>query len=295
MWFFKKKKEKNKEEINLNINILEDNFDFEDDQNNEENNELNEISEEKLIEEILTDFNTITNKNVKMIREFYICKIFSRVGLKDLEFNLQIISIDKNVNRIKKDCFYLSRVIDNIKVGVKIEKEELIKINKQVKDLRAFQNGVMEHLVELNNGSYGHLKISTVTVTINKKNEELEALYNSICKEISVFKSFEEASEFIYYNSGDFIEYIVKRYIDCVIETSNNDLINLYNKSYFLPSDAVISLDIKEWIDLYNKLKFVIKQLAKYKTISYPSCYDLFTIFEAKYAILMMRTEKSKK
>ena len=55
---------------------------------------------------------------------------------------------------------------------------------KQVLDLKAFQVGVLEHLTELNNGCYGYLKISTVTVTINKSNEELEVLYNSISKEI---------------------------------------------------------------------------------------------------------------
>lgn len=297
MWFFKKKKEKNKEEINLNINVLNDDFGLEEDKTSfeQKKEEKQELSDEQLVEDILTNFDVITTKNIRMTREFYICKIFSRVGLKDLEFNLQILSIDKNVNRIKKDCFYLSRVIDNIKYGAKLDKEELVKIYKQVNDLKAFQLGVMEHLTELNNGSYGHLKISTVTVTINKNNEELEALYNSISKEISSFRSFEEAAEYIYYNSGDFIEYVVTRFIDCVIETTNMDLIQLYNKSYFLPSDAVISLDIKEWIDLYNKLKFVIKQLAKYKTISYLNCYELFNSFEAKYAILMMRTERKKK
>ena len=96
-------------------------------------------------------------------------------------------------------------------------------------------------------------------------------------------------------NSGEFIEGIVNRFIECIKETTNEELNNVYNMHYFLPSDAVISLDIKEWIDLYNKLKFVLKQLSKYKTVSYPSCYDLFNSFEAKYAILMMRAERKKK
>lgn len=295
MGFFKKRKNKNKEEINLKIDTITEDI-FLEEKNDEVKEEVVEVKTyEQLQEEVLYDFQVITTKNIRMIKEYYICKIFSRVGLKDLEFNLQIISVDKNVNRIKKDHFYLSRIIDNIKAGLKMEQEELEKIYKQVSDLKAFQVGVLEHLTELNNGCYGYLKISTVTVTINKSNEELEVLYNSISKEISAFKSFEEASEYIYYNSGEFIEFIVKRYIDCINETTNNDLISMYTKSYFLPSDAVIALDIKEWIELYNKLKFVIKQLAKYKTVSYPSCYDLFNSFEAKYAILMMRTEKKKK
>jgi len=295
MWFFKKNKIKNKEEINLKINTITDDIFLENTLEEHEKEVVEVKSYEQLREELLVNFEIVSTKNNRMIKEYYICKIFSRVGLKDLDFNLQIIAIDKNVNRIKKDCFYLSRVLDNIKVGLTLELEELNSIHKQVMDLKAFQAGVIEHLTELNNGCYGYLKISTVTVTINKTNEELETLYNSISNEISVFKTFEEASEYIYYNSGEFIEFIVKRYIDCIAETANNDLISLYNKSYFLPSDAVISLDIKEWIELYNKLKFVLKHLSKYKTASYPSCYDLFNSFEAKYAILMMRTERKKK
>ena len=148
---------------------------------------------------------------------------------------------------------------------------------------------------KINNSSYGHLKISTVSVTINKNNEELEVLYNNIAQELKGFKSFEEAAEFIYYNSGDFIMNMVNSYINYIKESNNIDYISMYDKNYFLNSDVIISLEIKEWIELYNKLKFVIKQLAKYKTVSYPSCYDLFNSFEAKYAILMMRTERKKK
>ena len=45
-----------------------------------------------------------------MIKEFYICKIFSRVGLKDLEFNLKIFAIDKNVIRIYKYFLNISKL-----------------------------------------------------------------------------------------------------------------------------------------------------------------------------------------
>ena len=292
MGLFKRKKEMKKEEINLKIKNPEDEL-FEEEIKEEQVVEEKDIFQLK--EEILNDYYTITKKNDKMIRDYYICKIFSRVGLKDLEFNLQIISIDKNVNRIKKDCFYISRMIDRINHGLSFEYNELKQLNKQLTDLKAFQIGVLEHLNELNNGSFGHLKISTVTVTINKTNEELEALYNSISNEIANFKSFEEASEYIYYNSGDFIDKIVNRFILCIQETTSPELINLYNKSYFLPSDVIISLDVKEWIDLYNKLKFVLKQLSKYNSVSYPGCFDLFSTFESKYAILMMRSERIKK
>lgn len=299
MGLFGRKKDKRKEQINLNINLNNDVM-FEQDLEKkeveeQENQKVVVKTDEQLIDESINVFNTIANKNKKIIKEYYICKILSRVGLKDLDFNLQVITMDKHVNRLKKECFDLSRIIDNIKIGLKLEYDQLIKLNNQIIDLNAFQVGLLNQLTEINNTSYGHLKISTVTVTINKNNEELETLYNNIAEELKGFKSFEEAAEFIYYNSGDFIVNLVNSYIDYIQESNNEEFISLYDKHYFLSSDVVISLEIKEWIDLYNKLKFVLKLMSKYDNNIYIECHKLFNIFEAKYAILMMRTERRKR
>ena len=94
-----------------------------------------------------------------------------------MDFNLQMMSMEKNVNKIKKECFDLNRIINQIKAGLKCNRDEIVKLHKQVNDLFAFQNGLFNQLNEVNSTSYGHLKISTVSVTINKTHEELEKLY----------------------------------------------------------------------------------------------------------------------
>ncbi len=295
-----KKKDKRKEEINLNINLnddllLEDNArDINNIQPKFENIEVK--SEEQLTNEIISTFTMISNKNSRITKEYYTCKILSRVGLKDLDFNMQVITMDKHVNRMKKDCFDLSRIIDNMKYGMKLDYDKLVKIHKQVMDLQAFQLGVLNQLTEINNNSYGHLKISTVTITINKTNDELEKLYNNISNELKGFKTFSEAAEFIFYNSGGFIDNLVSTYIKYVKNSNNQEFINTYNRTYFLPSDVVISLEFKEWIELYKRLKYVLRLMIDYKNKLYIECDELFKIFEAKYAILMMYYEqKSKK
>lgn len=287
-----KKKEKNKEEINITIDNNDSLFL---EQSEEEVIPLeNEKTTEELISELTVTFNNIVSKNKRIVQEYYICKILSRVGLKDFEFNLQVVMMDKHVNRMKKDCFDLSRVIDNIKAGLQFKEEEIKKIYKKVMDLQAFQNGVFHQLSEINNNSYGHLKISTVTITINKTNEELEMLYNNISNELKGFKSFEEAAEFIYYNSGDFIDNLVNSYVEYVKTYNNSEYNTVYNKKYFMESDIIISMDIKEWIELYKKLKFVLKLMNNRDNNLYINCSKLFNIFEAKYAILMMRAEQNK-
>lgn len=297
MGLFNKKKNKKKEEILIDINFNKaDNINEKDITQNENVDIRKEVvlSDNKLKSSIINTYNIIISKNDRIIHEYYIIKILSRIGLKNMDFNIQLMSIDKNVNRLKKDCFDLSRIINNIKTGLKIETDELNKLYKQVNDLSAFQKGLLNQLNEINNMSYGHLKISTVSVTINKTTEELEKLYNNINEELKTFTSFEEAAEYIYYNSGDFIDKLINSIVSWIKETGNIELINTYDRKYFIPSDVVISLDIKEWIDLYNKLKFVIKIISKYRKETLILYKQLFDQFEAKYAILMMRTDNNR-
>lgn len=290
--FNKKRKNKNKEEINIAIDNDDSLFL---DQDNEELIPLEkEKDKEEMIYDLISVYKKIISKNNRTIQEYYICKILSRVGLKDFEFNLQIVMIDKHINRLKKDCFDLSRLINNIEAGLQFEEDEIKKIYKRVMDLQAFQNGVFHQLSEINNNSYVHLKISTVTITLNKDNEELEMLYNNISNELKGFKTFEEAAEFIYFNSGDFIGNLVDSYVEYVKACNNSEYNDIYNKHYFMESDIIISMDIKEWIELYKKLKFVLKQMNNHKNDLYINCSKLFNIFEAKYAILMMRAEQNK-
>ena len=297
MSLFKRRKKQKQEEINIDLispseSIIEEKPVEEKQETTEDL--LKDKSNEELTDELIYIFNKIVNKNDRIITEYYTIKILSRIGLKNMDFNLQMLSIDKNVNRIKKEIFDLTRIIANIKTGLELEREGVLMIYNQVKELFAFQNGVFNQLSEINSVSYGHLKISTVSVTINKTHEELEKLYNNICEELKGFTSFEAASEYIYYNSGDFIDKLINTFVQYVKESGNEDYIKQYDRKYFLPSDVVISLEIKEWIDLYNRLKFVLRLMNKHNKITFISYQELFDAFEAKYAILMMRADNNR-
>lgn len=295
MGLFRRKKVKKYEEINITF----EEHKFEDDiieVSNESNilkeeEEIQSYSNEELEKNIISKFKLIEQKNEKIIKDYFTCKILSRVGLKDLDFNLQVVAMDKHVNRIKKDCFDLSRVIENINSGLKLEGIELVKLNKQLDDLKAFQRGLQLQLNEIQNSSYSQLKISTVSVTLNKSNDELEKLYNNIALELKPFKSFDEASEYIFYNSGDYIYNLVDTFVTYIKGLGNKDYIELYTHKYFIESDVVISLEIKEWVELYNKLKLALRFIGNYDELNYKKYLTMFDKFEARYAILMMRTE----
>ena len=296
MGLFKRKKRLKEEKINIPI-FQENNIDDVDvieEQNNDNIDLLDKKTDEELLDELIFVFNKITSKNDRIITEYYTIKILARIGLKNMDFNLQMMSMEKNVNRIKKDCFDINRLITQIKAGLRFDRFEIEKLYKQVNDLYAFQNGLLNQLNEVNSTSYGHLKIATVSVTINKTHEELEKLYYSICNELKSFTSFDEAAEFIFYNSGEFIDNLINTFIKYIKESGNSEYIEMYDRKYFLPSDVVISLDVKEWIELYNRLKFILKIMKKYDKLSFIGYQELFDTFEAKYAILMMKTDNNR-
>ena len=296
MGLFKRKKRLTEEKINIPL-FQENNIDDVDvieEQNNDNIDLLDKKTDEELLDELIFVFNKITSKNDRIITEYYTIKILARIGLKNMDFNLQMMSMEKNVNRIKKDCFDINRLITQIKAGLRFDRFEIEKLYKQVNDLYAFQNGLLNQLNEVNSTSYGHLKIATVSVTINKTHEELEKLYYSICNELKSFTSFDEAAEFIFYNSGEFIDNLINTFIKYIKESGNSEYIEMYDRKYFLPSDVVISLDVKEWIELYNRLKFILKIMKKYDKLSFIGYQELFDTFEAKYAILMMKTDNNR-
>ena len=76
--------------------------------------------------------------------------------------------------------------------------------------------------------------------------------------------------------------------------TGNSDYINKYTYSFFLNSDVVITLDINEWIELYNKVKFAYKSLANIEIDAYLRLKEKYDYFEAIYTILQMQSEISR-
>lgn len=296
MGLFKRKKKVKEEEIKIDFYQEKDivNEDINDEPVEEKIDLTINKSDEELLDELIFVFNKITSKNDRIITEYYTIKILARIGLKNMDFNLQMMSMEKNVNKIKKECFDLNRIINQIKAGLKCNRDEIVKLHKQVNDLFAFQNGLFNQLNEVNSTSYGHLKISTVSVTINKTHEELEKLYYNICNELRSFTTFEEAAEHIYYNSGEFIDNLINNFIKNIKENGNQEQIELYDRKYFIPSDVIISLEIKEWIELYNRMKNVLRIMKKNNKLSFINFQEFFDVFEAKYAILMMRADNNR-
>ena len=308
MALFKFLKKQKKEEI-IDLNQIEENqknIDLEKTQQSvkaEENKEVvNEAPLQANTKEEAPEFNfsdtiakvSSAKKDIpNIIHEYYLAKIFSRVALDEKEFSAQVVELDKQIDKIKNSIHELERSIDIYKkVDNQIIEEEL-RINERVDKVLLTQKALKQRFLDINNMFYKQLKITTVSVCINKTNEQLEDFFNLINEIVGNYRNMTEAAYNLYYSSGDFLVSFIKELVSDFALTGNKDYISKYTYSFFLDTDAVITLDINEWIDLYNKVKFAYKSLSSIEIDAYLRIKEKYNYFEAVYTILMMQAEIS--
>lgn len=225
--------------------------------------------------------------------DYLVCKIFSRIALKDRDFNMEMLTLDKCINRVKKEYESLQRVINQAKYSDEESETLYNEAYEKLKEIDAFQKNIKSNIEEAKAKYFNFLKIATVNVGLNKTNQELEQLYKNLDNFLQDFKSLKEASEYIYYNSGNVILGVVEALINNISKNKNKEYLKTYDIKYFLKSDVVITLDILEWIELYNKIKFTIKSVSDIELDK--NFKEKFSEFEMRYLILMMGAETSKK
>ncbi len=286
--FNKIEEEQNKKYLESKVNFVNETISISINKSSLSGNEVVESKE-------TIDFNSIIKKQKEInvdfetiLHEYYLCKIFSRVALKDNEFNAQLIEIDKYVNTIKRKMHEIERMIDAYRRDITLDIND---IYNAVSSLLVYEKNIKSRFLEMNDLYYGHIKMSTLSVCLNKDDEGLEKFYESIHNFLSKYKDLTEAAEDIYYSSGDFLVDIVKKIVICIKESRRKELIEKYKFSFFLESDVIITLDIKEWINLFNKIRFSMKLIQDAEMDKYLIIKEKYDYLEVIYSILMMRHE----
>ncbi|MFA7435805.1 MAG: hypothetical protein WC006_05525 [Bacilli bacterium] len=248
------------------------------------------VSEEEQKNKLINTNDNIEKKFGFLFHTYNFLKLFSRSADKDNKFNEKMIVLDKQINRMKKMHDDIKRRIELIKY-IEASDHELESVSIAINDLITFYNNIELELADLKARYYKHLKMASFSICNDKSYQELDALNKNIKKIIDGYKNLSEAYDYIYYNSGDLIVDTVNALMDCFENSNNKELRNSYKFNYFLNSDYVVALSFAEWIELFTKIKYVMRVASKVELFDYLKFRDLYTELEKRYILMLIYNE----
>ena len=158
----------------------------------------------------------------------------------------------------------------------------------------SLQRNLLDGFKVANEDYFGKLSMVSISVVVGKNTKEMLALNNNVYKKVLENNfSLSRAYDNIFYHSGEKIVGIVDKIVEAVKYTGKDNA-NIYTKSYILPSDYIITLDIKEWTTLYQKLKTVYNLLEDSDPAYLIKVKKYFDDFESDYMIVLLYEETKK-
>ncbi|HHU56381.1 MAG TPA: hypothetical protein GXZ48_06820 [Acholeplasmataceae bacterium] len=194
-----------------------------------------------------------------------------------------MITIDKHLNRLNKEIKSFARDLKVLEQNEGNYYSE--KLTEKYLNIDGFYQSISNKVNDVLKKYFSHMKIATANISMNRSNEELDNIYRNLNTYMQDFKSLNEAAEYIFFNSS---QQILKTIDSLIKAIPNND----FTFNYFLKTDDIITLELKEWIDLYNKIRFVIKKVDN--IMDNNEFKENYSLFETCYLILMMNMEASK-
>ena len=284
------KKKRRVEEININI------ANSEEDKDNIIEEEKEVVIEKMLPEEAIAlankKYNSLLKAYNNLLYNFYLCKFFSLAVYKDSEelnefarLEHQVIitkdlfeNVKDRLNKLNEDKDYVDDYIDEI--------------YKDIDHVNENSLGLISRIDDERRNKFNLLKISSLAVILNKSGEELEKMDKRFSLFVNSFKSIEEASDYIFTNSGEMVTNLVNSLVRCVESTNREDFKNKYNTYYFLKSDVILWLSLADWVEIYNKVRHATTVLRNVDIANYIDFSGYLEEFEIRYLVLMINEEK---
>ncbi len=241
-------------------------------------------------QDLIDAFKKWQNEYDKISKLYYFCKIYSPVATFNSDLEKQLIGANKYFDHLTSLHNQVGEAIFQLKEEE--NQEYLNTLLNKLQEMYLTQDSFHNLLAEIKKYYYSKIKIATLNVCLDKEILELQTTEQEMKKFLRNYKTLEEAAQYIYYNSGIIIQKLITDIVNRLKQTKNQRYIQLYTNLYFLKSDAVITLNLSEWVELYNKLKFVVKNTPEANLLSYNSLKSEFILFEISYLILMINSER---
>jgi len=231
-------------------------------------------------------------KVLDLYHTFSFLRLFAKAANKDNNYNENLIALEKQINHLKKKHEEYKRRSELVKY-IDFNDGELEQINSQLNSLFNFYEDLNKKLRDFQNKYYKHLKMTSYSICSEKSYLELENINKNINNILADYKNINEAYDYIYYNSGGLIVDTVKSFVECLERSTNPNLKKDYNFYYFLPTDYVVAFSFPEWVELFTKMKYVMK-IAKVELFDYLKFKKLYHELETRYIIMLIYNEMIK-
>ncbi|MFA6661829.1 MAG: hypothetical protein WCS56_02205 [Bacilli bacterium] len=232
----------------------------------------------------------VENNNNTVMREYYLCKILSRIIMENADFEAEVKNLNDSLKRLDDSIIEVKQLIDTTASD---NLEEMITLTVKTQQLNNLQESLINRFKEINN-IYSKMKLSTIGAYYNKNNRQLENFYDSINTYLMKYKNYKIAAQDIFYKSGDFLVELVYLIVNQIKKSDNEAYREKYNYHFFLQSDVIITISYEEWATLFNKIKCVSRFLKEDEMDNYLRVKGKYDRLEVIYTILMVYSEMEK-
>ncbi len=220
-------------------------------------------------------------------------KLFARAANKDNKYHEKMKLLAKQIAKLKTSRSDFAPKLEAVKV-MALSNAEFENIASQLDDLLMLYLEANRNVNFIKEKNYKHLKMSSFSICNDKTSLELELLTSEVEKLILSYKNIHTAYDHIFYNSGSLIVDTINALVECLQNSNNKELKNDYKYSYFLSSTIVLSLSFSEWVELFTKIKYVMRVASKVELFNYLKFKDLYSELEKRYILMLIFNEMQK-
>lgn len=170
----------------------------------------------------------------------------------------------------------------------KYQNDELSEAEKELCENQIMNDceSIYSLLTELKEHYFSIFKLITVMVINNKKDSEIDKFFQDLKDILKSYQTLREARDYLFYHSGVALEKFIRdllAYIDLDDEQVARRLPVKFLEKY----QTIITLNFKEWVDIFNNIKFTLKYVGNINKTKYQALIKKYERLEVIYFILL--------
>lgn len=236
------------------------------------------------------DLKILDNRYQDLQRKHLLIKLFSYARIDyDNTFNKEFSDFENYLKKYGNDLMLVSKYFNAFRVKYDEKSSTINEIIDEVYRLFDFSSGLKDDIDNIKKKYFNEFKVTSHALIKDKTLVEIEDLIMRVDSELALYKTLEEASDYITYNSGKLITSVVKGIVDAKKKVKGD-----LSYHFFLPTDEVIAFGLAEWIELFVRLNYVKEKVGDGIIFS----NDLkakYRELETKYAVMIIASEKYEK